>query len=82
MAERVAVVLGNDDACDTLVRGGLPEGGYLTIVTKDHATEGGRAAAVIAFSVQRPSGQVAAVQAVTTVGDGSGSAVRTFDKVN
>lgn len=41
--------------------------GDVHIVTKDGATDGGKAAALIAFSVQLPDGSVRIAQAVTTV---------------
>lgn len=65
--EHVNIKLNNPAEFDQAVHGGLPEGGDITLITKDRATEGGAAAVVLAWTVQLPGGGVALAQAVTTV---------------
>lgn len=62
----------NPEAFDAAVHGtpqlrSLQEGGDLAILVKPQATIGGRAAAVITFTVQMPDGSIARAQAVTTL---------------
>lgn len=70
--EAVRVML-SDEEFDRAVHGppegqpSLPEGGDLAIYVKKGATEGGRAAAVITFTVQVPGGARRRAQCVTTV---------------
>jgi len=45
----------------------LPEGGVLNLVTKDAATDTGRALACLYFDVRLPDGSSARAQHVTTV---------------
>ncbi len=49
------------------LRGGLPEGGDLVIITKDNAMQSGRAAAVITFTVEVETGVMRRVQASVPV---------------
>lgn len=67
--EKVRVLLddGQHKDFDRLVHTGLPECGDLTIATKDGAMESGAPGVVIAFTVQLPSGDLAPVQAVTSL---------------
>lgn len=44
----------------------LPEGADLRIITKDRATQGGRPAVMVTFTVHLPDGSRRRVQAVTT----------------
>ena len=67
MNSQVSIALDAGDVFDQLVHGGLRDGGDLRVVTKNNATEGGRAAAVLAFTVELPSGGLAQVQTVVTV---------------
>lgn len=52
---------------DKVVEHSLPEGGDLTIVTKDHATRDGNPAAVLTWTVQTRDGKYDRVQAAVTV---------------
>jgi len=65
--EHVEIKLGQDDFFDQIVRDGLPEGGDLVMITKDVATDEGRPAVCLSFTVQLPDGKHAKAQVVTTV---------------
>lgn len=92
--EMVRLQLGQDDLFDQSVHGGLPEGGDLTFVTKDHGTVERWAAVCITWTVRLPDGTPARAQCVTTVRAlvaalaglrgryGDEGIVQTFDKVN
>lgn len=64
--EHVQVLLGNDAEFDKAVHAGLPEGGDLIMITKDRATQAGRPAVCLAFTVQQTDGQLKPVQVVIT----------------
>lgn len=64
--EAAAIELDDAALFDQLVHGGLPEGGDLRFVVKPGATEGGRPAVCISFTVRTPDGQRHLAQAVTT----------------
>lgn len=71
--ENVTVVI-DAGKFDEAVRGGLPdglpvlqEGRDLAVYVKPGATAGGKAAAVLTFTVQLPDGSFARAQAVTTL---------------
>lgn len=67
MFECFKVDLDDGKLFDELVHSSLPEGGDLSIVTKDNATVAGNPAAVISFTVELPGGKLARAQCVTTV---------------
>lgn len=58
-----------DDAAtfDEVVHGSLRDGGDLSIVTKENATQGGEPAACLTFTVQTRDGKVDRAQTVVTV---------------
>ena len=92
--EQLIIKLNEVDLFDKSVHGGLPEGGDITLVTKDDGTEGHRAVVCIIWTTRLPDGTLRNVQAVTTVRNflmaaaalrgryGDDGIVRTFDKVN
>jgi hypothetical protein len=51
---------------DAVLKESLADGGDLEIVTKDGATESGRAGVMLTFSVQLPDGSLARAQTVVT----------------
>lgn len=65
--ENVAIRLNDADLFDKILKGSLPEGGDLMIITKDNATVGGNPAVMISFSVELPTGGLAVAQTVTTL---------------
>lgn len=92
--EMVSIQLGNDQLFDEMVHGGLPEGGDLTIVTKDNGTTSGRAIVCVTFTVTLRDGSQARAQATTSVRNflmaaaamrgryGDDGILQTFDRVN
>lgn len=65
--EHNTVKLADAAEFDKLVSGEcLQEGGDIRFVTKSHATQEGRAAVCITFTVKLPDGTLARAQAVTT----------------
>lgn len=64
---QIDMLLGDVDTFDKVVASGLPEGGDLTIVTKDNATREGNPAACLTFTVQTRNGQLDRAQIVVTV---------------
>jgi len=65
--EVLNVKLGNDEAYDKAVHGGLPQYSDIEIITKDQGTVSGAPVAVITFDVHLPDGTVGKAQAVTTI---------------
>lgn len=71
--EVLTLALGNDEKFDEAVHRGLDgkgvllQAGPITLATRDRATVGGNAGAVIAFDVSLPDGKIVTAQAVVTV---------------
>lgn len=69
--EQARIILddGTGSAFDQRVRGDdvLPDGGDLTVVTKNNGTKEGRPIVLFTFTVQLPDGTLRKVQTVTTV---------------
>lgn len=65
----ISLVFDNPEAFDSAVRGGMPEGSNLRIITKPNGTESGHPIAVITFTVMLPDKRTAEAQAVVTVGN-------------
>lgn len=67
----ITIALNQAQQFDEAVHGkdvrALPDGGDLQIITKDGATEQGRALACLTFTVQLPDGSLARAQTVTSV---------------
>ena len=64
--ESVTIKLNDSLAFDAILKNSLPEGGDLTIITKDNATITGSPVVMIAFTVE-VNGRIEQVQAVTTM---------------
>lgn len=64
--EHAHLILGNADAYDEAVHGGLRDCGDLTVITKDIATVAGRPCVCLTFTAELPSGELAKVQTVVT----------------
>ena len=64
---KIDLLLGDAKTFDKSVSRGLAEGGDLTIVTKDNATQKGNPAACITFTVRTRDGRIDRAQAVVTV---------------
>lgn len=64
--EAVTILLDKPAEFDAAVHGGLKEGQDLHFISKDDATEDGKPAVVITFTVQLPDGALARAQCVTT----------------
>lgn len=75
MQESLTIILGKNEAFDSLVHGikdprippTIPQASAVTIATKDHATMNGKPGAVIAFEVNVPGMGNRMVQATVTV---------------
>ncbi len=52
---------------DEILKNSLPDGGDISIITKDNATVGGDPAIMVTFHVQLPDGTFAKAQTVTTM---------------
>jgi hypothetical protein len=64
--EQLAVKLNDAEAFDAVLKNSLPEGGDLTIITKDFGTVGGNPVAMITFTVE-VNGERKTAQTVTTL---------------
>lgn len=64
--EAVKIRLADDALYDELVHSGLRDNADLTVVTKDHATEAGRPAVCLSFTVEMPDKSFKRVQTVVT----------------
>jgi len=51
---------------DKALKGTLPDGGDLKVITKERATAKGEPGVIITFTVQLPDGTIKRVQTVTT----------------
>jgi hypothetical protein len=65
--ENIKIRLNDVAEYDRRIKSSLPEGGDIAFITKDAATESGRAGVMISFTVELPGGGKAIAQAVTTV---------------
>lgn len=63
---QVAQVVFEDARFDSVVKGGLPEGGDLEFVLSEKRTVDGAPAVAITFTVELPDGTLARAQTVTT----------------
>ncbi len=65
--DQITVRISDPEAYDKAVHEGLSDGGDLSFITKDYATEEGRSALVVTFTVQLPDGSLSKAQSATTV---------------
>lgn len=65
--EKFGIQLNDAQSFDAVLKGSLPDGGDVTLITKDNATTGGNPAVMLTFSVQLPDGSMAIAQTVTTL---------------
>lgn len=63
----ITILLDDHEVYDRVIKNSIPDEGDLTLVTKDHGMQSGRAIAMLTFHVHTPDGERKVAQTVVSV---------------